>query len=315
MNFKNFVSMTILALCTLALVGCRSTDTRDSHDTALALPDDVRSVVRIFDRDGQSVDWSSMRASLVQADIIVIGETHGQAIGLEAAACIFDDVLADRSEKTTPALLLEFFERDAQLAIEDYLAGVTDEAAFRKASRRTAGNYPPGHARMLEAAKAAGAPVYAANAPRRYVRMTTGDGYEKLRALAPIQQSLFETPDPVIEGKYRDDFFGLMGGMSHGTPETEHGIPAAMIEKMYYSQQIWDATMADSVALAVGRGNRPAVLVIGRFHSDFDGGTVQLINRYAPSRSVVTLSMIASNEATIANEDLGRADFVVYTSE
>lgn len=304
---------TLLSVSLLAVVllgGCAAS--RKGNDSLVPLPADTRAAVRVFDEQGRPTDWASIRTAAAAADIVVIGENHGHLLGLEAAACLFDDILDDRPGAV---LLLEFFERDQQVAIDDYLAGVTDEAAFRKASGGNDGNYPPGHARMLEAARHAGRPVFAANAPRRYVRMTTAQGYEKLADLSPEQRRLFVLPDPIIEGRYRDDFFGLMGGMSHGTPETEHGIPLDMIEKMYYSQQMWDATMADAAVGAVRAGDRPAVLVVGRFHSDFDGGTIALIRRAAPELNIVTLSMVAADAETLDAEDLGRADFIIYTGE
>ncbi len=291
----------------MVLGGCTSSQTRTE-----ALPAEVRTAVMIFDKQGNPTDWDAMLSATLDADVVVIGESHGHALGLEAAATLFDDILASGADA---ALLLEFIERDHQLALDDYQAGVTKEDAFRKASRRTDGNYPPGHARMVEAAIEAGRPVYAANAPRRYVRMTTKDGYEKLRALNPRQQSLFTVPEPLLEGEYKENFFSLMGGMSHGTPETEHGVPLEMIEKMYRSQQMWDATMADSVVTAARLGNRPAVLVVGRFHSDNTGGTIQFINRYAPGLKIVTLSMVITDDTTIDDDDIGQADFVLYVGE
>jgi uncharacterized iron-regulated protein len=292
---------------TLVLGGCSSGQKRTE-----TLPAEVRTAVPIFDKQGNETDWDTMLSAALDADVVVIGESHGHPLGLEAAATLFDDIIASGADA---ALLLEFIERDQQLAIDDFLAGVTSDKAFRKAARRTDGNYPPGHARMVEAAKTAGRPVYAANAPRRYVRMTTKDGYEKLRALNPRQQALFTVPEPMLEGDYKENFFGLMGGMSHGTPETENGIPPEMIEKMYRSQQMWDATMADSVVTAARAGNRPAVLVVGRFHSDNTGGTVQLINRYAPGLKVVTLSMVTTDDASIDDDEIGQADFVLHVGE
>jgi uncharacterized iron-regulated protein len=51
------------------------------------------------------------------------------------------------SKADKAALALEFFERDEQTRLDEYLAGVTDEAAFKKRTARTDGNYPPGTAR------------------------------------------------------------------------------------------------------------------------------------------------------------------------
>ncbi|MFG0260198.1 MAG: ChaN family lipoprotein, partial [Phycisphaerales bacterium JB041] len=151
--------------------------------------------------------WNDMLAGLGDAEIIVIGETHGHPLGLSAAAALWDDVLETRPQA---ALAMEFFERDHQVALDDYLAGVTDEEAFLDAAGRSPGNYPDGHRRMVEAAREAGRPVIAANAPRRYVRMTTPSGYERLATLSDAQRRMFETPSQLVEGRYRDEFFGLM---------------------------------------------------------------------------------------------------------
>lgn len=292
-------SLASAALLSLVLFGCSATPRRSVE----ALPAEPRTAVHIFDRQGNPTTWEFMRGDVSGAQVIVIGESHGHPLGLAAAACLFDDVLATQPDA---ALLLEFFERDEQVAIDDYLAGVTDETGFKKASGRTEGNYPSGHRHMLESAKSRGRPVLAANAPRRYVRRTSAGGYTEVINLGPRQQALFVVPDPLVEGKYRDDFFGMMSG--HG----DDAMPPDRVEKMYRSQQMWDATMADSIVSALRAGNQPVVLVVGRFHSDFDGGTIQLLRRAEPGVTVRTLSVVARDGEEIDPEDVGRADFVVY---
>lgn len=292
-------TLALAALASVVLSGCSATPGRKTE----ALPAEPRTAVQIFDHQGNPTTWEFMRGEVSGADVIVIGETHGHPLGLEAAACLFDDVLATQPDT---ALLLEFFERDQQVAIDDYLAGVTDEEGFKTAAARTESSYPPGHRRMLESAKARGRPVVAANAPRRYVRRTSAGGYTEVKNLGPRQQALFVVPDPLVEGKYRDDFFGMMSG--HG----DDMMPPDRLEKMYRSQQMWDATMADSIVSSLREGNKPVVLVIGRFHSDFDGGTIQLLRRAEPDAQVRTLSMVDREGGTIDPEDVGRADFVVY---
>ncbi len=248
-----------------------------------------------------------MLAEMSDADVIVIGETHGHELGLSAAAALWDDVLAANPDST---LAMEFFERDQQIALDDYLAGVTDEEAFRQAARRTDGNYPPGHHRMIESAREAGRPVVAANAPRRYVRMTTPEGYERLHALSNEQRRLFNPPVRLTEGRYRDDFFSLMSGGGHG-----ESMPEEMVQKIYYSQQLWDSTMAESVVSATMRGEKPVVLVVGRFHSDFDGATVEFIERARPDLTIRTVSVVDTASDEIDADDLGRADFVFYVGQ
>lgn len=297
----------LVGSCVWALGGCAAST--PARRDAASLPELPRQAVRIFDRDGKPTTWDAMLGGVSDTDVLVIGETHSHPLGLAAAACLWDDLLGSRKDA---ALLLEFFERDQQVALDDYLTGVTDEAAFRKAAGRNDGNYPPGHRTMVEAAKAAGKPVFAANAPRRYVRKSKPDGYEDLMRLGAEQRRLFVFPDQLIEGRYHDDFFKLMSTSDHGAGGTGGEMPQDMIEKMYRSQQMWDATMADSIANASLLGYRPAVLVVGRFHSDLDGGTIQLLQRSRPDLKIRTLSMVASDAVEIAEEDRGRADFVLY---
>ena len=285
--------------------GCSGPEKRPGSSAGPAIEDlQPRTAVRVFDREGGETTWDDMLAGLNAADIIVIGETHGHPLGLSAAAALWDDVLETRPQA---ALAMEFFERDQQVALDDYLAGVTGEEAFREAARRSQGNYPEGHRRMVEAAREAGRPVIAANAPRRYVRMTTPQGYERLTGLSDAQRRMFEPPAQLVEGRYRDEFFGLMSGGGHG-----ESMPEGMVEKMYFSQQLWDSTMAASVVNATLRGSRPVVLVVGRFHADFDGATVEFIQNSRPDLTVRTVSVVDEASGTIAEEDVGRADYVFY---
>ncbi|MBZ0269349.1 ChaN family lipoprotein [bacterium] len=277
--------------------------------TAAPEPVQPRDAVLVFGPQGERVAWGTMLETARHADVVFIGETHGHPLGLAAAASLWEDLVAAESDA---ALLMEFFERDEQVALDDYLSGITDEEAFREAAGRTDGNYPAGHARMIELSRSAGRPVFAANAPRRYVRKTSPEGFETLEALGEEQRRLFAVPDRLVEGRYRDDFFALMGGADHGESGEGGTMPPEMIEKIYRSQQLWDSTMADSVVRALERGHRPVVLVVGRFHTDFDGGTVQFVDRRRPGTEWCTLSMVESDEPELAEEDLGRADFVVH---
>jgi len=316
MNIKHIASVlgSILTLGILmgSVGGCASTTIGSgAHSGSAALPDAPRQAVRIFDSQGAHANWDQMIDSLAQADVVVIGESHGHPLGLEAAALVFDDLLA---RTDSAALAMEFFERDRQVALDDYLKGITDEEAFRKAAHRTEGNYPEGHRKLIEAAKAAGRPVIAANAPRRYVHKARKEGYDALANLTDEQKRLFVIPDVMPGGRYRDDFFSLMGGGEEGDDSSGHsGMAPEMVEAIFRAQAMWDATMADSVYRATLAGNRPVVLVVGRFHADKEGGTIQLLKRLNPNLTIRTLSMVISVDDAIDEEDVGNADFVIYT--
>jgi len=280
-------------------------------------PRPVRETPMFDGATGDPVLWNDLLNRAAVSDVVIIAEVHGHERGLAVASAFFEDVLP----RTAAALSLEFFERDEQIHIDDYLSDVTDEEAFKKATGRTAGNYPAGHREMVENAKRWGRPVIAANAPRRYVRLARTEGLDRLRALDEEQQRTFTVPGAMVEGGYRERFFELMQPMmaqpSHGA--SEESAPTAeeakaKTESFYVSQNVWDATMASSIIEGIRGGNRPIVHVVGQFHSDFDGGLVTRLMAELPEANVLTISMVTEEAPAErpGEKEYGRAGVLVY---
>ncbi|MEM0913954.1 MAG: ChaN family lipoprotein [Planctomycetota bacterium] len=221
------------------------------------------------------------------ADVVLIGEMHGDEAGLAASAALWRAIL---DERPSAVLALEFVERDEQIALDDWLA--EDELSTPDALSAD-------HAPLLMAAKQRGRPVVAANAPRRYVRLARTAGYDHLRAMTPAQRATFVFPDPMPAGPYRDRFFELFGGGVHGG-----GMPTEQIEAYWRAQAMWDATMADSVLRALDDGDGPVVLVVGRFHVDRDGGVLQMLRAGRPDVSVFSVVMAGVDEIEEAESDV-----------
>lgn len=273
----------------------------------------------IFRADGRAASWSELVTQSSGAEAVMLGENHGHPSGLAVAAALWEDIVADHppaseSVAAGPALALEFWERDEQIILDDYLTGVTNDAAFLAASRKAIGKgqeadspgFPAGHRAMVRTAKEHRRPVVAANAPRRYVRLARTIGFDPLRQLNERQQALFRIPDTLFEGRYRDDFEKVMGGKPIAEAPRAH-------DDMFRSQSVWDWTMSESVARLVNAGNTPAVLVVGRFHTDHAGGLVQALQAQRPGTRTITVSFVEENApATLSNEDRGRADFIVF---
>lgn len=256
--------------------------------------EDSRAIPVFRGSDGTIVSYADLLAAACEAEVVIIGENHGHRVGNAWAATLFEDVLEKKCTAAllaggilpTPALSMEFFERDDQSRLDDYLTGVVDETAFRKSTSRAEGNYPPGHARMVEAAKKHGVPVIAANMPWQYVRFIRGKDYGVLDTLTSEQKRLFHVPETLVEGRYRKDHDALMGPMvdeelnakkpaSHGSAAYKEYVPidarpitdeerAKMIEEkaakkkarldgLFRVMQLWDWTMAESVAEAMDR--------------------------------------------------------------
>ena len=317
-------------LAIAALLGaCASGTPRTGEDSALLgsiaqVLDPAESArarqVPVFTTGGSKASWEDLVSAANSAEVVLIGENHGHALGLAAAAALWQDVLDRAPSSPGPTLALEFFERDEQLALDDYLSGVTDEGGFVKAAGRTPGNYPPGHRDMVERAKAAARPVIAANAPRRYVRLARIEGFDRLRALSPEQQRLFRIPESPPEPPYRENFAKVMN-LNAGLSPAQLADPAAaagrerQLDASFRSQQTWDWTMGESVARASGA---PVVLVVGRFHVDHNGGTLQAVRALRPGARVLTISFADREPApgpSLHEDDRNRADFIVYVGE
>jgi len=298
-----------------------------AQERALAEFDTRRAV--IFDGPtGAPITFDALADRVASADVVLIGEIHGQPRGLACAAALFETLVG--RAPSSAALSLEFFDRHQQTDLDDYLSGVTDEPAFRDATGRTAENYPPGHRAMVLAALDAGVPVIAANAPRRYVRLARTDGYDRLRNLSEAQRALFSVPDSLTGGGYRDRFYEQMAGMTgHGGPDPEsadepetederaerQAVAARLIESYYRGQNLWDATMADSIARALSAGRRPVVQAVGRFHVEHDGGLVQRLRALAPGAEVLVVVMVDETAEAPADDDAVRDDVIVFVGE
>jgi uncharacterized iron-regulated protein len=293
----------IMGLLACTLAGCAS--------GGAATPASERRAAVFF--DGHSgTPASREQIASAPCDAIILGENHGHPLGLSTAAAIWSDILA-RSDKA--ALSMEFFERDEQSRLDEYLAGLTDEKAFRTRTGRTPGNYPPGHRDMIEAAKAAKRPVVAANAPRPLVRAAGKEGgYDRLRGLSPELRRLVRIPDDLPTGRYRQDYEKVIteGGAAHGPPPKDEAERKQRLDNGFRSQSLWDWTMADSIATALGSGNTPVCHVVGRFHGDFRGGLVQALEKLRPGAKIVTVSFVDEWSDTLRDDDKDRADYVIY---
>jgi len=315
-----FLSAASIVLTAFSLAGCASTSSNKPLIKQLATPDPIAPAILaaalptqtgrtlpMFNAQGAPAAWSDMLALLTTADVILVGELHevprGQA---------FETALVEDLTKLTPNFCgaLEFFERDDQVHIDDFLADITTPAQFEKATTRMAGSYTSGHIALIEACKAARRPLIAANAPRRYVRLARMKGYDSLGQLSTLQQTQFVIPPylPTPDNRYYNDFVTLMAGK----PEDRTSESQERASSMFRSQWMWDWTMADSVAALSRQGCKPIILFVGDFHTANAGGLTQALRHYLPAANIKTLSMVDASAAQLSPENANRADFIIH---
>lgn len=269
----------------------------------------AQDAYRIYTGDGTPTTLDALVADVAAAEVVFLGEVHDDSVAHALQAAIFTRLLGDNSRPTT--LSLEMFERDVQLVLDEYLAGLIPEDQFLRAARpwpRYADHYRP----MVEAAREAGRPVVAANAPRRYVNRVARLGPGALGVLPGVARAhLPPLPFPAPSARYKAKWDALMAQMGHDAGGASTG-PSNML----WSQSLWDATMAHSIAqrLMAEPGAR-VVHVVGAFHVEHGYGTPYVLRTYRPgTRSRIVVMEPAEDVAAFeADEHAGLGDFVILT--
>jgi uncharacterized iron-regulated protein len=274
--------------------------------TPRPLPD-LATATRCVDTKTQTdITLPTLLDRLASHDVVFAGETHIDDTTHRVELHLLTELLARKPGRVV--LAMEMFERDVQPTLDAYLAGRIDEPAFVQKARAW-GNYHTAYRPLVEAAKAAGIPVVAANFPGTLRRPLASGGKAALDKLSAEQRALL--PDEIFPASasywQRVDraVRGHMGGPGGGTPE----------ERRYETQNLWDNAMGDNVAKALANHPGATVLhVAGGFHVAYRDGTVAQFARRAPQAkfAVVQISPTARAHDARPDRDLQQADFLVY---
>lgn len=281
-------------LALLLLAGAGSCAAPAPHADRPAAADGLlRRASRVFDgRSAQELGWERMVARLAQADAVFLGETHLDRLTHETEFALLRQLAAARGGRV--ALALEMFERDVQPVLDDYLAGRIGEADFL-ARARPWPNYRTDYRPMIEFAKQAGIPVIASNLPADLRRKLAQGGAEALAALTPAERALVPERLIVNPPEYWERV--EQATLGHGALGMGGGE-----DRLYDGQNLWDNTMAESVARSLAQDPRRLVVhVNGGFHSAFWQGTVWQLQQRAPAAKVATVGIETTSDLADAD--------------
>jgi uncharacterized iron-regulated protein len=268
---------------------------------------------RVYDtRLKTFIDFEMMLASAAEADVVFVGEMHDDANTHRLEAAILEGL--ERRE-VSPVVSLEMFERDAQPALDAYLAGRMTEAEALQNARpwpRYATDYRP----LVEKARAAGWPVIASNVPRAIAQKVARSERQAVEDLSEAERGMIARDLQCPLDAYFDRFVASIS--NHPGPAQTPEEKQRMAERYYWSQCVKDETMAEAIAGAVERRTTPGPVVhyTGAFHSDFGLGTAERTRRRLPGKRIVIMSMLPVPDLDAvqpSGEDLQRADYLVYT--
>lgn len=307
---------------------------------------------RVFTGEGKPATLDDVVRAMPGVDAVLIGEIHTDPVGHWIEAELLRGALAsaragEASGALRPvALSLEMFERDVQGIVDEYLAGLITESQF-KASARPWEHYDSDYRPMVEAAREAGVPVIAANAPRRYVNRVSRLGRDALFELPPRSRSVLPPlPYPPPSAVYREQWMTLMREMpmerrceppagqaaaeapadSQPHRPAEAAQPAgaaanhmgAFMENGLQAQALWDASMA--YAITTFLASNPGALVlhmVGGFHVERFTGIPEQVQYYRPGTKTLVVSMDTVDDFRTFDPKThgGHGDFVILTDK
>lgn len=296
---------------------------------------------RIYNSEGRPATYDNVTESTRTADVVFVGEKHDDpaAHALQTALLKGIHTLYARGPESKPdrsvILSLEMFERDVQIVLDEYLAGLIPERHFLSCSRPW-GNYFTDYRPLIEFARENRIPVIAANAPRRYVNRVSRLGPDALNNLSRTAKSwLPPLPYRPASPEYRAklEAFGKMmmprgpahkkkgKGEEHGNgdltgPESETQSRMKMSHSYFIeAQSLWDAAMAFSISESLRRAPGSVVLNInGNFHSEQGMGIPEHLLHYRPGTHILTIAILS--DAGFPNFDekfRGFGDFIIIT--
>jgi aminopeptidase N len=224
--------------------------------------------------------------------IIYVGETHDRfshhLVELEV-------IKALHRQGRTIAIGMEMFQRPAQQALDDYIAGKIDERRFLKESQYfKAWGYDYNLYRpILNLARAEGIPVVALNVEHGIVSKVFHSGLASLspdeKAKIPAQ---LDFSDTVYEERLRKVF------QEHKTEKEER------FDYFYQAQVLWDEAMAESIADFLKREPVYQMVVLaGSGHLAHGSGIPSRVARQTKVDSAVILSG--------ADLEIGEADYLL----
>ncbi len=266
------------------------------------------------------VDWAELLLQIDGVDVVLLGELHDHAVGHAVQLALVEDVL---DSYPNSVLAMEMLERDEQILIDDYMEDFIDASTFEKLTNSTnwgaQGGWSAWYQHIVDAVKNRGGSVVGANAPRRYVRLARIDGYERIDELGSKRRNYIDYPEELSGGRYRQRFWELAEMMHKDVDGEDEPVeiditeidPDDPILPVFRSQQVWDATMAESIVRANPSKEQKVILLVGQFHIEYDGGIVQELRKRMPGVKILVVSVQRKIPDEKWQENPPIADFLV----
>lgn len=258
----------------------------------------------LYSSKGKTLKYSKMIDKLAEADIVLFGELHNNAL----VHWLQLEVIKDLEKAEKPLILgAEMFEADDQLIVNEYLGG-TIEARHLESEAKVWNNYQTDYKPLLDFAKTNNFPFVATNVPRRYASLVARQGLAALDSLDAAAKG-YIAPLPIVVDMELPGYQNMMSMMGGHSGSSKHG--GMQAKNMVSAQAIKDATMAHFILQNLEE-NSTFVHFNGSYHSDNFEGIYWYLKEARPELNIVTISSVEQEDITSWKEELeGRADYII----
>jgi len=225
---------------------------------------------------GKKTDFSKVLKSCQEADIVLFGELHNNAVAHWYQLQVFRGLYTQYPGKVK--LGMEMLETHQQAAVDSFLRGLLRSETFLK-SHNFWPNHKTDYQPLLEDALKKSIPVIATNVPRKYARLVSKAGMQGLDTLNANDKRLL-CPLPYAVDTTLNCYRNLLS-MGHGSQASGYQFASA--------QALKDATMAYFILQNFTEGEK-FLHLNGAYHSDYFESIVWYLKKEKPNLKVVVLS-------------------------
>lgn len=281
-----FIFIVFLSIITLPILHAQNTGYNlDTH--------------AFYDSSGTKLSYNSVIETLSNSEVVLFGEFHNDAMIHYIQLKVIKDLM-----KTNKLVLGgEFFERDDQLKIDEYISGRIAARNF-EAEARLWSNYKTDYKPIVDLARDSGIAFIATNVPRRYAALVAKGGLDTLSVLSKDAKKLF--PSLPIAFTMDTPGYGNMMEMMGG-----HGGGS---DKIVQAQALKDATMAQSIKENLQK-NSVFVHINGDYHSAHYGGIYWYLKKLSPKIDIKTIKVFSSDSLDFEPEYKSSGDIILVVPE
>jgi uncharacterized iron-regulated protein len=254
---------------------------------------------QVYNLKGKEADYKDLLKAALESDIILFGELHNSPICHWLELELATDLYAEKKENLV--IGAEMFERDDQLILDEYFAGLMKEKNF-EAEVKLWDNYKTDYKPLVTFAYDNKLPFIATNVPRRYASLVNKKGFEALDSLSAEAKS-YLPPLPVAYDGALKGYVELVQMMKEAGGHDTLNIAKA--------QAIKDATMAYFI-LQNWEAGKTFLHYNGTYHSNNFEGIYWYLKQENPELRILTIASAEQDGIdTLSAENSNLADFTI----